>query len=173
MSTGGPRGITALATLLGQLASGMPVRAAEFAGSRGYARSSVFDLTRRLQKEGLLVRDDDGMLLAGPMAYELAWSACGLAGLRGPAEAVLLWLCDNVQGEASLLAGCDELLAVAGPVPGSAGQMIELCLPIRDKRGEERMRLILRLGAQADRGLAEAAMRRAAATLEDHLEMLP
>lgn len=173
MSAEGSRGITALAALLGQMASGMPVRAAEFAGSRGYARSSVFELARRLQKEGLLVRDDDGRLFAGPMAYQLAWSTHGLAGLRGPAEAVLLWLCDHAQGGASLLAGPDELLAVPGPGPSSVGQMIELCLPVLDKRGQERMQLILRLSAHAATGVAETAMRRAVVTLEHHLGMLP
>ncbi|MGB6118020.1 MAG: hypothetical protein WBF87_07360 [Mesorhizobium sp.] len=172
MATEGTRGVSALADLLSQLSAGEPVRAAQFAEQHGYARSSIFDLARRMQETGFLVRDVNGALLAGPATYDLAWSSHGLSGLRGPAEAVLVWLCDHADSDAVLYADDTEILAVGRPVSRSSTVLAERTASICDDSGAERLNLVWRLREHVASRSAEVAFRRACATLEQHLKAL-
>ena len=170
MTADSSRGVSALATMLAQLASGEPIRAADFAGRHGFARSSVFDLARRLQTLGFAARDDDGRLLAGPAAYDFAWSLHGLQGLRGPAQAMLLWLRDHVEAGAAIMVGDEELLSVPGPTLKEINAITRQSAPVCDREGGERLRLVLHLGVHSDAAIAAQALRRAVATLENFLE---
>ncbi|SFJ41694.1 hypothetical protein [Aerobium aerolatum] len=163
------RGLTALATLLDALASGTTVRAASFAEEHDFARSSVFDLTRRLEAAGLVTRSGSGDLHAGPAALDFAWSTYGLQGMRGPTEAVLLWLNDLFDAPVEATCSGDLLLCAPGrsPMVGPVAQ--EMSEPICDQNGTERMRLSLQPTAAVDADLASMAMKRAIATLEHHL----
>lgn len=171
MKSTGSRGLTALATLLDALAFGTRVRAAPFAEEHGFARSSIFDLTRRLEAAGLVTRSSSGDVHAGPAALDFAWSTYGLQDMRGPTEAVLLWLSDLF--DAPVEATCDGDLLLCAPgrsqMVGTVAQ--DISEPVCDQNGTERMRLTLQLRVAVDADIASVAIKRAATTLERHLRM--
>jgi len=174
MSVADTRGVAALASLMARLAKGEPLRAAAFAEEHDLARSSVFDIARRLQDAGFLTHDDAGSLVAGPKANALAWSAHGLATLSGPAEAVVLWLRDHTNGAVTLTTGEVVLLDLPGPWSAhkSPTELTTSHLPIIDDTGVERARLALTVKAcLEDRAGASAqiCLQRAAQTLQHHL----
>jgi hypothetical protein len=177
MSVADTSGVATLAALLAELAAGKPLRVAEFAQCNGLARSSVFDITRRLQDAGLLARDDAGRLLPGPEANALAWSAYGLGHLNGPAEAMALWLRDHADGAVSLIAGSGNseitLLALPGPWHQAriADNLVTLTGTVLDARGIPCARIILGLlptTDEDDKASATACLERAVATLQYH-----
>lgn len=178
MSVADTRGVAALAALMAQLARGQPLRAAAFAEEHELARSSVFDIARRLQDAGFLTHDDAGSLVAGPTANALAWSAYGLATLSGPAEAVVLWLRDHTNGAVTLTTGEVVLLELAGPWPAqkSGVELTTSHAAILDETGSERARLTLTVKACLDdkaRASATICLQRAAQTLQHHLRQKP
>lgn len=170
MSVADTSGVASLAALMAQLATGKPVRAAAFASEHGLARSSVFDIARRLQEAGFLTRDDAGGLVAGPQARALAWSSCGLGRLSGPAEAVATWLRDHADGAVRLTAGDIVLLDFCGSKPGADDLTFQRALT--DEKGIERGRLRLTVKPGAGE-MAALCLERAGLTLENYLRHGP
>ena len=66
MSVVATTGVGVLARLINRLGSGEAMTAASFAAREGFARSTVFDVTRRMEDAGLLQRDPSGTLMPGP-----------------------------------------------------------------------------------------------------------
>jgi len=98
-------GVLALCAILGRVAQGSGASVAQAVQEDGIARSSGFDIVRRLELAGLVMREPGGVLLPGPTAVELGFAAYGIAPLAGPAEALLTLLRDDTDGHAALLAG--------------------------------------------------------------------
>ena len=161
-------GVAVLGRILAALASGAPQTAGDIIAGTGVARSSGFDVLRRMERAGLVVRDAKGLLVPGPAAGRFAYSAHGLGGLFGPARPVLDWLRDKTGGSVSLMAGETVLQRSA------AGRMTDASLTaaICDADGRERAQLSLILASDAgevERGRAQALLTAAARRLQDHL----
>jgi hypothetical protein len=105
MSVGSTTGVTVLARMLRRMAEGEAGTVTAFAEAEGFARSTVFDISRRLEAAGFVERDVDGALQAGPAAISLALAEWGIAALHGPAEALLAQLRDEAQANVRLVAG--------------------------------------------------------------------
>ena len=154
MSVAGTTGVGVLARLLRRLGEGSATTVAEFAATEGFARSTVFDVSRRMEAAGLLQRDLDGRLFAGPAAVRLALAEHGLAGLHGPGEALLAQLRDETLSSARLVADDDiVLLAYAARRNDQTGIMLEVPLT-------ERAKIVLTLKANATRAEREDAQLR-------------
>ena len=163
-------GVAVLGRILAALASGEPQTAGDVIAGTGVARSSGFDVLRRMERAGLVVRDAKGLLAPGPAAGRFAYSAHGLGGLSGPARPVLDWLRDETGGSACLMAGATVLHRSSAERTGPADA--SLTAAIRDADGRERARLELFLASDAgevERGRAQALLTAAARRLRDHL----
>ncbi|HZY67873.1 MAG TPA: hypothetical protein VFE52_04770, partial [Devosia sp.] len=162
MSTVTTTGVGMLARLLQRVSSGDHLSAASFGVQEGYARSTVFDVVRRMEDAGLIERDGDGALLPGAAAVRLAMSEHGLVALHGPAEALLTSLRDQTGGTARLLAADGSImLTLAGRRGSRDGLSLEA--PIGTVA---RLTLTLRVGiTRAQRDHAEAGLSRTALSL--------
>jgi hypothetical protein len=161
-------GVAVLGRILAALASGQPQTAGDVIAGTGVARSSGFDVLRRMEQAGLVVRDAKGLLAPGPAAGRFAYSAHGLGGLFGPARPVLDWLRDETGGSASLMAGESVLHRAAAERTAGTNLRLAIC----DADGRERARLDLVLASdagEAERGRAQALVTAAARRLQDHL----
>ncbi len=171
MSVTATRGVATLAHIVAELGSPVARSVADIVAAHGLSRSSVFSVTRDLERAGFVVRRDDGTMAAGPKTKALAWAAHGLAPLVGPAEAVVHWLRANLEGEVRLVAGDTLLLRLAGPLKDLRdGDVVCATRPIHDDSGCERIRLSIALsGVVALRPHDVACLDCAAATLTHHL----
>ncbi len=151
MSVVATTGVGMLARLISHLSSGDVITAAGFATEQGFARSTVFDVTRRMEDAGLLQRDLNGTLLPGPALVRLALAEHGLAGLHGPAEALLTQLRDETHATARLLAADGTvMLTLAARWGEREGPLLEAAVG-------ERAKLTLRLRPNATRAEREDA----------------
>ena len=158
MSVVATTGVGMLARLIGRLGSGEVMTAAGFAADEGFARSTAFDVVRRMEDAGLLRRDLTGTLMAGPCLVKLALSPYGLASLHGPAEALLTQLRDETHGTARLIApDGTALLTLAGYRGDRDGPVLEAAVA-------ERARVELRLRPNTTRSEREHAQLRLART---------
>jgi DNA-binding IclR family transcriptional regulator len=166
MSVVATTGVGVLARLINRLGSGEPMTAAGFATREGFARSTVFDVTRRMEDAGLLQRDLGGTLMPGPALMRLALAEHGLATLHGPAEALLTQLRDETHATARLVAADGTVLLTLTARSGdSEGAMLEAAVG-----GGARLTLQLRPNTgRAERDDAQARLARVALTLTDHL----
>ena len=160
-------GVGMLARLINRLGSGEATTAAGFAAAEGFARSTVFDVTRRMEAAGLLQRDVNGTLLPGPELVRLALAEHGLAALHGPAEALLTQLRDETHATARLL-GADGtvLLTLTARRDDEGGALLEA--PVG-----EMARLTLRLrpnAGRAEREHTQDRLLRTALSLADYLK---
>lgn len=150
MSVVATTGVGMLARLINRLGTGEAMTAAGFAANEGYARSTVFDVTRRMEDAGLLQRDLNGTLMPGPTLLRLALSAHGLAALHGPAEALLTQLRDDTQATAQLVAADGTIVLTLARRGEREGPMLEAAVG-------EVVTLTLRLRANATRAEREDA----------------
>ena len=166
MSVVATTGVGVLARLINRLGSGEAMTAAGFAAREGFARSTVFDVTRRMEDAGLLQRDLSGVLTPGPELVRLALAEHGLVGLYGPAEALLTQLRDETHATARLVAADGTVLltltARRGDYEGTVleapvGNAARVTLRLRPNTG------------RAEREDAQARLARVALTLTDHL----
>lgn len=102
MSVRDTTGVNGAAHILSCLSDGTARTTTELAREAGLARSTAFDLVRRLQQARLVRREATGKLVAGPAAIALGFARFGLAPLHGPAEALLGWLRDHCDATATL-----------------------------------------------------------------------
>ena len=166
MSVIATTGVGVLARLINRLGSGDAMTAASFAAREGFARSTVFDVTRRMEDAGLLQRDLSGTLMPGPELVRLALAEHGLAALCGPAEALLTQLRDETHATARLLAADGTVLLTLTARRGDR-EGTTLDMPVGDVA---RLTLQLRPNTgRAEREDAQARLARVALTLSDHL----
>ena len=162
------RGVEVMVRVLERLAAGPEVKVAELAETEDIARSSLFDIVRRLESAGLLDRRAGGWLAPGPQAVALAFARAGLPGLQGPAEALLRLLRDETGGTATLVAGKIELLHVSSGRPESQSEPVTFAAAIG---GTAILRLVLGHGVtRAGRAETEALFQQVVLTLESRLE---
>ena len=166
MSVVATTGVGMLARLINRLAGTETMTAAGFATREGYARSTVFDVTRRMEAAGILQRDLAGTLMPGPELVRLSLADHGVAALHGPAEALLTQLRDETHATARLVAADGTVLLTLTARRGDEEGML-LDAPVGDVA-----RLTLRLRpntGRAERDDAQARLLRAALSLTDHL----
>jgi len=155
------RGVEALASLLTAMAEEPGVTVAQVAGREGIARSTAFDIMRRLEAAGLATRGTSGGIAPGPQAVALGFAGCGVPWLHGPGEAALVWLKDTLGMAAAFGVGETELAAL--PARGRAPRATR---PMRMEAGAAWIEV--QVPADASEQLVEAAkrnLRRAAALL--------
>lgn len=147
----------------GPAAGGMT--AAGFAAKEGFARSTVFDISRRMEEAGLVQRDLNGTLSAGPALVKLSLAEHGLAALHGPAEALLQQLRDETQATARLWAGERTIMRFAARRADTEGVVLEAPLTENAK-----VTLRLRINAtRAERDDAQARLSRCVLSLKHYL----
>lgn len=166
MSVVATRGVGVLARLINRLGTGETMTAAGFAAREGFARSTVFDVMRRMEDAGLLKRDLSGLLMPGPALVRLALAEHGLAALHGPAEALLTQLRDETHASARLIAADGKVLLTLTARRGdSEGALLEV--PVGEVA---RLTLQLRPNtSRVEREDAQARLARVALTLTDYL----
>lgn len=178
MSVRDTTGVSGVARVLSRLADGTPRSVAELARTEGLSRSSAFDLARRLQAAGLAARDPAGRLVVGPRAIALAFGRFGLARLRGPAEALLVWLRDHgdVAATLSCADGEKRVTLLSFPADGARAAIKDglptLTYPICGENGREaaRLDLVCRQNCnRTERAEIESLALRVKASLEHHL----
>jgi hypothetical protein len=147
MSVRETTGVRGVARILTHLSDGAPRTVAELAEETGLARSTAFDLVRRLEDAQIVAREATGRLIAGPAAIALSFGRFGLARLHGPAEALLRWLRDHCDASATLtcMAGgeCVTLASFSAswPRPTLTGRSPTLSHAICAESGAEVARL--------------------------------
>lgn len=159
-------GVRVMARLLRRAAEA-PDSLAVIAVEESLPRSTLFEVAARLEAAGLLQREA-GRLVPGPAALRLAFAAHGLAGLSGPAEAILRQLQNETGGEVALLGDGGEVLRLALR-RDAAREGATLSLPIGDGGARVEVGLPPNV-ARAERLLAAAALARARDSLESHLD---
>jgi DNA-binding IclR family transcriptional regulator len=171
-------GVNGVARILASLSDGSPRTVPDLAREVGLARSTAFDLVRRLQEARLIAREPTGKLVAGPVAIALSFSRFGLARLHGPAEALLSWLRDHCDATATL--SCvdrGERVTLASflanrPKSAAADRATTLTYAICGEGGLEvaRLDVVCRPNAsRSERSETELLALRAKASLEHHL----
>jgi DNA-binding IclR family transcriptional regulator len=159
-------GVGVLARLLRRLGEGGGATVAEFAAAEGFARSTVFDVSRRMEAAGLLQRDLNGGMFAGPAAVKLALAEFGLAALHGPAETLLAQLRDETQGTARLMTD-DGTSVLSFTARRNESDGILLDAPVTDRA---KVTLKLRANAtRAERDDAQLRLLRCATSLKHYL----
>lgn len=167
-------GVTAFARILAGVAEGDAPSAGKLADQEGLARSTVFDVIKRMQAADLVTRSAAGTLAPGRTAGAFAYSVFGLGPLFGPAEPLLNWLCNEASADVTLQAREKpdvpyfDLLACCGP---SGPRLEPLRLPVTHE-GVAVARLSVtptRAGMSPDDCLDRATC--VAAALEDYLKI--
>lgn len=97
--------IEALGRLLKRLSMDSGFKVDKFCEIEGASRSTVFDLVRRLETHGLVVRNANGGMGWGHQLVALAYSEFGVASLHGPA----LPICRELRDQT----GCTVILRTA------------------------------------------------------------
>lgn len=174
MSTSDTTGVTILSAMLKRLADTGTLQVAEFAAEEGFARATTFAVSRRLREHGFIVADPEDGLAPGPAMQQFAWAALGLAELAGPAEAVLRWLLDQIDGQVSLSIDGTTLIEL-GEVRQKNGEIsdfVELKRVLRAPSGSSGLTLKLRLppAQNVREAFAQRCLARAALTLETYLQ---
>jgi len=178
MSVRDTTGVNGVAQILSCLSDGAPRRTIELARETGLARSTAFDLVRRLQEARLVRREATGKLIAGPSAVALGFARFGLAQLHGPAEALLGWLRDHCDATATLsCADRGERVTLASslasrPKSAATDRSATLSYAICGEGGLEVARLDVICppnAARSQRAETEALALRVKTSLEHHL----
>lgn len=165
MSVATTTGVGVLARLIKRLGDGSQMTAAAFAAEEGFARSTVFDISRRMEAAGLVQRDLNGALSAGPALVKLSLAEYGLAPLSGPAEALLQQLRDETQATVRLWADERTILRFAARRADTEGVVLEAPLTERSK-----VTLRLRINAtRAERDDAQMRLGRCVLSLKHYL----
>lgn len=116
-------GVAVLARILATLADGEPSTGAALARRLGTARSTTFDVLRRLEQAGFVERDARGLIAPGPAGARLGFALFGLAAIEAAAEALLPVLRDDTEATAELLVRTAEgeiVLVQRQAAPGGA-----------------------------------------------------
>lgn len=162
------RGVEVMVRVLARLAEGPEVKVAELAEAEDMARSSLFDIVRRLQDAGFVDRNSSGILAPGPQVLALAFARAGLPSLQGPAEALLRLLRDETGGSAILIADETELIHLPSGRTETGSDAVTVEATIADRAT---VRLTLAPNTtRAARADAEALLQQVVLTLENHLE---
>jgi hypothetical protein len=168
MSVQDTLGVAALARILTELGQDDAPSVSALAAKAGVCRTTAFEITRRLAEAGMVRRDVDGAVAAGPSAIALGFAAFHIASLAGPAETLLSWL--HERGDAFVELAVDEVTLVAF---GRRQPEIAMDVPVRDVGGMERARLRLAWRPhtnQAERQRISADFERVRLSLEQYLE---
>ena len=119
-----------------------------------------------MEAAGLLQRDLNGGLFAGPATVKLALAEFGLAALHGPAEPLLAQLRDETQGTAQLVTDDGTIvLSVAARRRTAEGILLEA--PVT-----ERAKVTLKLrpnATRAERDDAQLRLARCVTSLKHYL----
>lgn len=169
-------GVAAVGHILSRLGCGEHVTPRTLAEEDGLARSTVFDVVRRLEQADFLTRHSALGLAAGAAAACLGLSAWGLNALLEPIEATLLWLADHVGAPVGLVVPPDELLLfeVRGTwQPRARDAVMSLYEKVQTADGIVVARLRVTLPSRTpaqDIAFAKVHLGRACATLEAYLQ---
>ncbi len=159
-------GVAVLAALLTRVARGENLQVSEFAAEAGFARATSFAISRRLREHGLVVADAERGLAAGTVLQQFAWAAIGLPELAGPAEAVLRWLLEHVDGFVVLSHHGEALLALGDSRLGAGDTgVVELTESVGAVEPEVRLTLRLAETGRDELAFAQRCLGRAALTL--------
>lgn len=159
-------GVEALARLLLGAAEAPSATVAEIAAREGIARSTAFDIVRRMEEAGLAMRGAGGDLAPGDRAVELGFAAHGIAHLHGPAEAALAWLKETLGMAAAFGIGEGEGRIELAAIPAPRGRAVRPVTTMTERAGE--VWIEVQVPTDASEQLVEAAkrnLRRAAAAL--------
>lgn len=99
--------IDALGRILRRLSKDSGFKVDQFCEREGASRSTVFDLVRRLEITGLVVRNASGGISWGHRLVALVYSEFGVAALHGPA----LPICRELRDQT----GCTVILRTSRP----------------------------------------------------------
>jgi DNA-binding IclR family transcriptional regulator len=168
MSVQDTLGVAALARILAELSQDEVASVSALAAKAGVSRTTAFEITRRLAAAGMVRRDIDGTVAAGPSAIALGFAAFRIAALAGPAETLLAWL--HERGDAFVELVVDQVSIVAF---GKRQPDIAMDVAVRDGSGAERARLRLAWRPhtnQAERQRISADFERVRLSLEQYLE---
>ncbi len=160
--------------ILAHIAAEPPCTATEIAVRLGAARTTTFEVLRRLESAGLVERDSLGLVGPGAAAASLGFAALGLTPIAGAAEALVSALHDTTGLDAQLVVrhgGADCVLVRRGanerPMEDvSAGAAIEEA-PLQQSPVEALLRVKLSGAAPADeRERVRRPLRAVAAALD-------
>lgn len=173
MSLTGSAGVATVGRILARLADGGPMTVSQLVADEHLVRSTAFDVVRRLERSGMVRRDEALRLRAGPAGARLGLSAFGMQDLHGPAEALLTWLTEHTGAPASLTVrrsneDCVLMTAAGAWAAGPRDPGLRLSASVLDMDGDDRATLRLLLpGAtsRADIATAQAHLSRACRTL--------
>jgi len=159
-------GVEALARLLLGATEMPSATVAEIAAREGIARSTAFDIVRRMEEVGLAARGTGGNLAPGERAVELGFAAHGIVDLHGPAEAALAWLKETLGMAAAFGIGEGEGRIELAAIPAPRGRAVRPAVTLTERAGE--VWIEVQVPAGASEQLVEAAkrnLRRAIAAL--------
>ena len=171
MTASDTTGVAILSELLKQLAGAGTVRVADFAAEQGFARATTFMVSRRLREHGLVAADNERGQAPGPILLQLAWAAFGLPEFAGPAEAVMRWLLEQVDGRVSLFADGKVVFELGECRQRTGDDVIGLDQVIAVEGDGRPAALMLRLSPTLGgrTAFAQRCLARAALTLEGYL----
>ena len=89
--------------ILTEVASAEPCTAADLARRLGTARTTTFDVLRRLEAAGFIDRDPQGLVSPGLASADLGFAAFGMVGGAGATEALLTVLRDEANASVELV----------------------------------------------------------------------
>ncbi len=177
MSVQDTAGVSALALILQRLSDGRETRVAALIDDEGLARSTTFDVIRRLRAAGFVSSAPGGKIRAGAKLVALGYSRFGLAALHGPGEAVARWLRDHCDATVRLSCANGDGRLTLALFPGAKKTCAPepthtLSLPICREDGAEVARLDVtcpRASSQSEISEIEVLAQRAKLTLEAYL----
>ena len=120
-------GVGMIGRILNEVASGEPCTAADLARQLGTARTTTFDVLRRLEVAGFVDRDPQGLVSPGLASADLGFVGFGMGGGAGVTEALLSVLRDKAdctvelvihQGEATTVLARRTAAGLADPDAG-------------------------------------------------------
>jgi hypothetical protein len=167
----GTSGAAAFARVLVQATASKPLTVVELARSEGLARSTAFDIVRRMEVADFVERLPGGKIVPGPAATALGFARFGLAGVSGPAHGLLTWLRDQTGATASLFAignGVKPILLARAHMPVKTHSQ-KISISIKGAAGHEVARISIDLSVNAslaERQHTEHVLDRARQSLE-------
>lgn len=174
MAKGSTAGVTAVATILERLTRKGSVTVSQLIDDGVIARSTAFDVVRRLRDAGLIKDALHHRLTPGPELVKLGFARLGLEALCGPAEAVLKWLRDQTNSTVVMTApeADVELLRFDSTIQRDECALdilsSDICRLDRTVAASIRIEFFARC-ATFDRLEFEALLSRCTITLEQHL----
>ncbi len=105
-------GVGMIGRILAEVASAEPCTATVLARRLGTARTTTFDVLRRLEAAGFIDRDPQGLVSPGLASADLGFAAFGMVGGAGATEALLCVLREEADASIELVIHQGEVTTV-------------------------------------------------------------